>query len=427
MTDWNNIILIIQIYQSALFALLAFLLYFRHGNYSKKYLGWFMVVSTFFAIYKGAYTPGFYHVFWYLFPIGVPLFLSFFPTFYFYIKSLIIKEYHFFPKEFYHLLPALLLFVLSLPLYFSAGHHSTTFDLHGTGIFDGLSFPLLRFMYYIFVYGYFNFQVIFYAVKIYRLYLNHKANIESSFSYTSTISLSWVIILTVMMVLFLALLDLSYLVGMNEHEKFHGWINMAVAGIILFLAVFGFLQKDIYPHHILETPAAPEPALPEPVRIEAEITDQETAECVIMQHAPGIAPPVEGCQEEDCCQVKKYAGSGLTERQKKLLVRKLEKLMKEKIYLNEKLSIDEVAEKLETNSKYLSQVINETHGQNFYTYINTYRVREAQRLLKDSKNQKYSIQGIARLAGFSSKSSFNEAFRRIIGMTPSQFAGQKEK
>jgi AraC-like DNA-binding protein len=108
-----------------------------------------------------------------------------------------------------------------------------------------------------------------------------------------------------------------------------------------------------------------------------------------------------------------------------VLKKTLEKLMKEKLFLNEKLTIDDMADKMETNSKYLSQVINESHNQNFYTYINAFRIQEAQKLLKDKYHQKYSIQGIARLAGFSSKSSFNEAFRRVTGMTPSEYQEKK--
>ena len=50
--------------------------------------------------------------------------------------------------------------------------------------------------------------------------------------------------------------------------------------------------------------------------------------------------------------------------------------MSEKIYLNEKLTLDHLAEKLNTNSKYLSQVINEFYGKNFYSYINSYRKKQ---------------------------------------------------
>ena len=118
----------------------------------------------------------------------------------------------------------------------------------------------------------------------------------------------------------------------------------------------------------------------------------------------------------------KYSGSSLSSEQKEILILKLEALVHdEKIYTLNDLSIEQVARRLETNSKYISQILNEHYGKNFFTFINTYRVEEAQRLLVDDNTRKYSIIGIARMAGFSSKSSFNEAFRRIAGMTPSEY------
>jgi AraC-like DNA-binding protein len=415
----------LQVYQSALFAVFSFVLYFRHGNYSKKYLGWFMILSAAFGIYRGAYTPGFYHWFWYLFPIGIPLFLSFFPTFYFYIKSLIIREYHFSRKEYRHLWPAIILFSLSLPYYVISGEKRESFFSQGTGLLESQWLTYLKYTYYFFIYGYFNFQVVLYSIKIARLYKIHKTNLESSFSFKNSIQLSWVIILTVMIVVFLILLDLSYLLGKTRHDYYHIWINLIMLLIILLFGIFGILQRDIYPHHELAFIEPEEEVKPVSVIIESGKADQETVDIVIMQHGTKINPEVVSGDDDDSSRVKKYAGSGLTEQQKKVLKKTLEKLMKEKLFLNEKLTIDDMADKMETNSKYLSQVINESHNQNFYTYINAFRIQEAQKLLKDKYHQKYSIQGIARLAGFSSKSSFNEAFRRVTGMTPSEYQEKK--
>ena len=205
MVEWKNIIIILQIYQSVLFAILSFILFFRDGNYSKKYLGWFMLLSALFALYKATYSPGLYHVFWYLFPIGIPLFLSFFPIFYFYIKSLIIQEYHFTRQEYIHLFPAFFLFLLSLPYYFMSGDRQEVFASQGTGLLDNQWLSFLKYAYYLFVFGYFNIQVALYSIKISKLYKLHKSNLESAFSYKNSIKLSWVIILTVMIVGFLIL------------------------------------------------------------------------------------------------------------------------------------------------------------------------------------------------------------------------------
>jgi AraC-like DNA-binding protein len=124
---------------------------------------------------------------------------------------------------------------------------------------------------------------------------------------------------------------------------------------------------------------------------------------------------------------KKYSGSTLTGSQKKLLISKLEHLMQhEKLFINEKLSIEDVAIKLDTNSKYVSQIINETFNKNFYHFINSYRIDEAKRLLTSKGNEKYSILGIAQSVGFVSKSTFNVAFKRFTGLTPTEYIIQAE-
>jgi AraC-like DNA-binding protein len=122
---------------------------------------------------------------------------------------------------------------------------------------------------------------------------------------------------------------------------------------------------------------------------------------------------------------KKYIGSALTDTQKKLLLSKLDELMhSEKMFINDKLTLENVAIKLQTNTKYISQIINETYNKNFYNYINTFRVEEAKRLLALEENQKYSILGIAQSSGFVSKSAFNVAFKKQTGQTPSEFRMQ---
>jgi AraC-like DNA-binding protein len=93
----------------------------------------------------------------------------------------------------------------------------------------------------------------------------------------------------------------------------------------------------------------------------------------------------------------------------------------DKAYLNSKLSLYDVAEKLGTNYKYVSHIINNSYNKNFLTFINEYRITESKKLLVDKENSQYTIEAIARMAGFHSKSSFNTAFKKITGQTPSEF------
>ncbi|WP_422081013.1 helix-turn-helix domain-containing protein [Ulvibacterium sp.] len=101
---------------------------------------------------------------------------------------------------------------------------------------------------------------------------------------------------------------------------------------------------------------------------------------------------------------------------------RLESLMRvEKIYLNEKLSLNEVAQNLEVNPKYLSMILNNSIGKSFYEYVNTFRIEEVKNLMVDPVNSNITIEAIANKAGFNSKSSFNTMFKKVTGMTPKEF------
>lgn len=105
-----------------------------------------------------------------------------------------------------------------------------------------------------------------------------------------------------------------------------------------------------------------------------------------------------------------------------VLEEKLNKCLEtEKPYLNSNLTMKTLAAQLETNTHYLSEVINQKFGNNFTSLINEFRVREACRLLVDETNDHLTIESIASQAGFNSKSAFNNAFKSITGLTPSYY------
>ncbi len=96
---------------------------------------------------------------------------------------------------------------------------------------------------------------------------------------------------------------------------------------------------------------------------------------------------------------------------------------KENIYLQADISMQKVADLLHTNRTYLSAAIQEVLNTNFPTLINKYRIEKARTMLMDN-SQKYSIEGIALNVGFNSKSTFNTAFKKFTGVTPSEMRNQ---
>jgi AraC-like DNA-binding protein len=110
---------------------------------------------------------------------------------------------------------------------------------------------------------------------------------------------------------------------------------------------------------------------------------------------------------------------------KELKVKLDEFILKEKPFLDQDLSIVKLAKDLNTNSKYLSHVINSEYKQNFINFINKFRVEEVKIYLLSEK-QNLTIEALAQNAGFKSKSSFNLAFKKVTGKTPSDFIKEKK-
>jgi AraC-like DNA-binding protein len=98
----------------------------------------------------------------------------------------------------------------------------------------------------------------------------------------------------------------------------------------------------------------------------------------------------------------------------------------DKNYLNPRLTLNDCAKGIKSNEKYLSNYLNKVMNMNFNTYINNLRIEEAKGLLLSTDSDRYTIEAIAKMAGFNSKSSFNAVFKKHVGMTPSEFKSKNK-
>lgn len=119
---------------------------------------------------------------------------------------------------------------------------------------------------------------------------------------------------------------------------------------------------------------------------------------------------------------EKYAKQSIDERMQDEYMTNLESIMNEKKpYLDENITIKDLAEVMGIPSHHLSIVINNKLNKNFYTFINEYRIKESLEILKDPDNSDANILSIAFKSGFNSKSTFNSTFKKITGLTPSEY------
>lgn len=91
------------------------------------------------------------------------------------------------------------------------------------------------------------------------------------------------------------------------------------------------------------------------------------------------------------------------------------------LYKDPDFNMSVLSEKTELSNGYLSQIINQKTGKNFFDFVNEYRVNEVKSKLADSSFAHYSLLGIGLESGFKSKSTFNSVFKKFTGQTPSQF------
>lgn len=99
----------------------------------------------------------------------------------------------------------------------------------------------------------------------------------------------------------------------------------------------------------------------------------------------------------------------------------------QKPYLNCDINLIGLSELLMITPHQLSYVINQGFNENFFQFINKFRVEKAKHLLNSEASQKLSIVGIGFESGFSSKTSFNTTFKKITGSTPSEYKNNCSK
>ncbi|MCF0063257.1 helix-turn-helix domain-containing protein [Dyadobacter chenwenxiniae] len=231
-------------------------------------------------------------------------------------------------------------------------------------------------------------QTVVYWGLSYRKLIRHRQNIEQVASSTDEIDLSWLqYFLWVLAAVVLVWLNLAIF---NFTLLFHITPFLYLLSVY-FLAYFALQQKEIYPYS--------KPALRElDLVISAKTSTRSEKQ------------------------------KRLTESQASVLKDKLAHLMQaEKVYLDSALSLPVLAQKMSISIHELSYLINEVYGQNFFSFVNGYRIEEAKRLLLSEEFEKLNMLGIAFEAGFNSKTTFNTAFKKSTGQSPSEFASAGRK
>ena len=123
---------------------------------------------------------------------------------------------------------------------------------------------------------------------------------------------------------------------------------------------------------------------------------------------------------------KKYQKTGLTKNHSlELKFRLINFMDKDKPYLDSELRLDNLANRLNLSRHHMSQIINEHFDQNFFDFINKYRIEESKKVLSNEDN--LSITDVLYSCGFNNRVSFYKAFKKFTGITPTQYRSHEDK
>lgn len=338
------------------------------GHKGTVFLAWLILLFSFYLFENVLYSSGYIrHIPW-MFLTTLPLTFLIGPLFYFYVRKSADPYFQLQPRHAIHLLPALLDVALLIPFY--RLDSSIKIRIYEESLLRTTNWTFnAMFVAYV---VYFLLAVS-YCVAAYRLASNDSSKVKNGRAqWLKNASLAMIAYLVIAMVLSAYLL----IDGSVARTFYH--INLLLQTLLIQLVGYtAFVRPTVF---------------------------------------------------QADAQQRKYRFSSLTAETIETYRGNLIRLMElEKPYLDPDVTTDQLAVKLGISKHHFSQLLNEHMQTTFYDFLNEYRVQRARELLATEAYRDAKIFHVAYDAGFSNKSTFLRSFRKLTGVTPSEFRNQTQK
>ncbi|GJQ63444.1 MAG: hypothetical protein SCALA702_24970 [Melioribacteraceae bacterium] len=363
---------IIELITGFQFAFLALFLFMnrRSEKYANRFLILFLIGKSITLLYRYTYKflpplPPEWHFLYYW---GYPFLLFYSPFIYFYVRSLVEKEFRFEKFHLIHWTPFVLISLL-IPVKYLFNYDATIeyIDKHGF-VMNLTEMITVGFLYYL--------QAVSYTAVAINLIIKFRSRLKEKFSSYEKINMGWALLLL------------------------GGFMSVWVIFFSEFFlhAITGIFSPVIQYFHI------------------AGVTGLFTFANMLAYR--GLKFPEITAEENE---LKSGNSEGLDLKSEYIKLKNM--MIMEKPFLDPNLTLLNLSRNIGLSQRNLSNVINKEAGENFYDFVNRFRIEEAKELLIEKKDK--TILDIAFQSGFNSKSVFNTAFKKFTTITPSQYKKQK--
>jgi len=298
------------------------------------------------------------------------------PVFYLYVLSVCYSDFKLKPQYLLHALPFLIANLTLLPRFYGVDMASKIHFIENRQNMVELKFNHILL----------HVQMVIYFVAVFRVLRKSKTLYLENYAGKNISSYHWLFQFTVVLCMVYAIALLKNILKFSEYVYISEGIKAALLLLSLFIICWYLFKALNHPELFRNVDSK--------LKLVSEMISEEK----------NNEEPVTNDREynEDLLRLKKY-------------------MVEKKPFLNSSLTIQEVSGEIGIPVRELSLLINHQLGQHFYDFVNTYRIENAMNMLKDETKSKVTILEILYEVGFNSKSSFNTAFKKHTGTTPTLY------
>lgn len=298
------------------------------------------------------------------------------PVFYLYVSSVCYSDFKLKPQYILHLLPFLMANIVLLPRFYTVDLASKM-----NFIINRQNMVELQFNHILF-----HIQIVIYLIAVFMLLRKAKRLYLENYAGTSISSYNWLFQFTVVLTLLYLIVMLKNILKFSDYPYVSESIKIGILVLQLFISCW-YLLKALNNPGLFRN-------IDSKLKLVSDIISEE----------------------------KNSNQTAVTEQEynRDLLMLK-EHMAEKKPFLNPSLTIQDISDDIGIPVRELSVLINHQLGKHFYDFVNTYRIENAMDILKDQTKNKVTILEILYEVGFNSKSSFNTAFKKHTGNTPTAY------